>query len=374
MEDVIVRKSEKVIYTILITVFTVIFASCLTDDPLKIPFQSFSPPNLADGWEIATPAEVSIDEEALNDVYRYVHSENNIWQIRSLLVFKDNKLVAESYMKDSNDRTNLRPIWSCTKQVTGILAGIAVDNGLISLNDTIADHLPQVSKYPEKGLITIENLLMMKSGIDFSNDGLSGQSSQLLQQKPSNSLDYILGLGMHSSVGTQFRYKDGDPHIMSAIIQEKTGKTMRDWAWEVLFSKIGVNRLQWITYKDGITMGAFGILTTPRELGKIGQLILNDGMWGTERIVSNTWIHEMTSSRVPANETNIANITFGYMWWKDTVRDVIFTWGHGGQFVFINKDKNLIVVMTSEPRTNDRFEVHAHEGLLIYDRINSITY
>jgi CubicO group peptidase (beta-lactamase class C family) len=108
-------------------------------------------------------------------------------------------------------------------------------------------------------------------------------------------------------------------------------------------------------------------------MGKIGQLILNDGMWGTERIVSSEWIKEMTSSRVPAGETGITNISFGYFWWKDTVRDVDFTWGHGGQFIFINKKKNLIVVITSEPRTNDQFEVNAYEGLSIYDRIDSIT-
>jgi len=365
------RKSEKIGYAILITVFSIFSASCLTDDPLKIPYQGFTPANLADGWEIAAPAEVGINEKALEDVYRYVHSEDNIWQIRSLLVFKDNKLIAESYMKDCEDRTNLRPIWSCTKQVTGILGGIAVDQGLISVNDTLLNHLSQVSKYPEKSHITIENLLMMKSGIDFNNEGMSGQSSQLLQQKPSNSLNYVLGLGMHSSAGKKFSYNDGDPHLISAIVQEETGKTMRDWAQSVLFDKIGIRRLQWITYKDGITFGAFGILTTPREMGKIGQLVLNNGMWKNEKIVSSTWIDEMTSSKVPANETNLTNITFGYQWWKDTARNVSFMWGHGGQFVFINREKNLIVVMTSEPRTNDKFEVHAYEGLSIYDKINN---
>ena len=74
----------------------------------------------------------------------------------------------------------------------------------------------------------------------------------------------------------------------------------------------------------------------------------------------------------PLARSNVNNITFGYFWWKDTVRNVIFAWEHGGQFVFINKDKNLIVVMTSEPRTNDKFEVHAYDGLSIYDRINNI--
>jgi len=347
---------------------------CLTDDPLKMFFQSYTPPNLADGWNIAVPNDECINGEALKDVYRYVHNESNVWQIRSLLVFRNNKLVAESYMKDINDRTNPRAVWSCTKQVTGILTGIAIDQGLITTNDIISGHLPQVSSLHRKSQITIDNLLTMRSGIDYENGGVFGESAKLLRQEPSSSLNFVLDLGMRSTPGTQFYYKDGDPHIISAIIQERTGKTMRDWAWEVLFNKIGISRLSWHTYKDGITLGAFGILTTPRELAKIGQLVLNNGMWESEQIVSNTWINEMTSSKISSNETQEENITFGYFWWKDTGRNILVMRGHGGQFVFINKLKNLIVVITSEPNTQDDFELSLNQGLSIYDRINNIAY
>jgi len=347
---------------------------CLTDDPLKMPFQSYTPTNLADGWSIATPDEEGINGELLKDVYKYVHDEDNFWQIRSLLVFRNNNLVAESYMKDNNDRTNFAAVWSCTKQVVGILTGIAVDKGLISINETISDHLPQVSSaHVDKSNITIDNLLTMRSGIDYENGGISGNSTTLLRQKPSNSLNYVLGLGMSAPPGTKYKYKDGDPQIISAIIQARTGKTTRDWAWEVLFNKIGITKLQWHTYKDGITMGGFGILTTPRELAKIGQLVLNDGMWNGEQVVSSEWITEMTSSKISSNETKENNVTFGYFWWKDTWRDVLMMRGHGGQYVFINKSKNLIVVITSEPNTQDNFQLSLNQGLSIYDEINNIT-
>ena len=355
------KNREIIKHSILLTLLSLILLSCLTDDPLKIPFQSYSPDNLNDGWEIAVPAEVGIDGEALKDVYRYVHNDDNVWQIRSLLVFKDNRLVAESYMKDRGDRINLHPIWSCTKQVTGILAGIAVDEGLISINDTLSDHLPEVAKHPEKSGITIENLLMMKSGINYNNDGYKGEDSKLAREETSNSLNFVLGLGMHASPGTKFRYKNSDPHLISAILQKRTGLTTRDWAQEVLFEKIGITRLEWRTYKDGITFGAFGILTTPREMGKIGQLVANDGIWAEERIVSKDWLDEMTSVKVPPNETHsdvhVDNIAFGYMWWKETVRDVNFTWGHGGQYIIINKNKNLVVVITSERHTTGKYNL-----------------
>jgi len=351
-------------------------SGCLTDDTLKMPFQTFTPPNLADGWDIASPSDLNIDTETLQDVYRYVHNDDGIWQIRSLLVFRNNKLAAESYMKDASDRTNPGTVWSCTKQVVGILTGIAVDQGLLLTTDTISDLLPNVSssQHSDKSQITIDNLLSMRSGIDYENGGISGNSTTLLRQKPPDSLEYVLGLDMDASPGTRYRYKDGDPHIMSAILQERTGRTTRDWAWEVLFKRIGITRLQWHTYQDGITMGGFGILTTPRELAKIGQLVLNDGMWEGEQIVSSAWITEMTSSKISDSETHENNITFGYFWWKDTGRDILIMRGHGGQLVFINKAKNLIVVITSEPNTQDDFELSLNQGLAIYDRIDSITF
>jgi CubicO group peptidase (beta-lactamase class C family) len=115
---------------------------------------------------------------------------------------------------------------------------------------------------------------------------------------------------MHSSPGTSFRYKNSDPHLISAIIQEKAGKTTRDWAKDVLFDKIGITRHEWRTYKDGVTFGGFGILTTPREMGKIGQLVANDGMWNGGQIVSKNWIDEMTTEKILETPTAFTDMAF----------------------------------------------------------------
>jgi len=366
------KKSEVINHAIFIAIILFSLVSCLTSGPLKLPFQSYIPQNLGDGWEIADPADVGMDGEALNDVYRYVHDENNDWQIRSLLVIKNNRLIAESYTKDSNDRNNLHPIWSCTKQVLGILAGIAVDKGFIAIDDTIADHLPQVYEHPEKSGITIENLLTMKSGINFRNDGYSGETSQLARQEPSNSVNFILGLGMRSSPGTRYRYNDGDPHLISAILQERAGKTLHDWAQEVLFDRIGISRIEWREYKDGITFGGFGILTTPREMGKIGQLVANDGIWNGEQIVSKNWIDEMTSEKYsPPGVINMNSTAFGYMWWKNIYRNVNIASGHGGQFILVNREKQLVIVITSEQHPAGHHGLSFDAAFSIYDRINN---
>ena len=228
------KNKQKTCSVVFILAFAmIILMACLSEDPLKMPFQTFVPPNLGDEWVISNPTSENIDGEALKNIYIDVHDDANIWQIRSLLVFRNGRLVAESYMKDANDRINPAAIWSCTKQIVAILTGIAVDQGLISINDPISNHLSQVSssQFSNKSGITIENLLTMRSGINFSNDGLFGQTTQLfLLQNSSNSIDSILGLSMRSSPGTQFHYNDGDLHILSAIHPKNFNPPKSTWS------------------------------------------------------------------------------------------------------------------------------------------------
>jgi CubicO group peptidase (beta-lactamase class C family) len=361
----------KIVKSVFLLMIFLLAASCLSEDRQKLTFTGFSPKDISDGWTISNPTDENIDASRLAGIYADLH-ENDIWQIKSLLVFRNGKLAAESYMKDTNEIVDKTAVWSCTKQFTALLTGIAVEKGLFSVDDPIANHLPRAVSYG-KGHITIKDLLTMKSGIDFNNDGFNGETSKLLREEPGNSLNFILDLGMRSAPGSSFNYNDGDPQIISAIIQERTGKTMKLWAEEVLFDKIGITNLEWLSYKDGITMGAFGILTTPREMAKIGQLVMNNGQWNGEQIVSSAWIHEMTREKVPSGETKETNITFGYYWWRDSNRNIEFMRGHGGQYVFINKDKKLMVVITSEPNTQGNFQLSLNQGLSIYDSINSIT-
>jgi CubicO group peptidase (beta-lactamase class C family) len=369
---------ENVILKIKLIVFISCFflTSCLKEDDLKLPFKTFIPVELNDGWELSTPSEEGIDEAALHEIYKYYHESSDLWQVRSLLVFRNNKLIAESYTKNPNEIAEQIPIWSCTKQVTGLLTGMAIEQQLIeAVNDPIQKYLPEaIARYPDKGAITIRNLLQMESGIAFENDGFSGESNKLLMEVPTNSLDFILALPATYAPGEHFYYKDGDPHLLSAILQRQTGKTVKDWANEVLFTKIGFKNYTWAVYKDGITMGGFGISTTPREMARIGHLVLNKGIWKGQQIVSSEWIDEMTSVKVTADKVDYYGKSFGYQWWIDESRGIVFMAGHGGQHVFVKPAKNLVIVTTAD-KTDDygKFGFTLDKSMDVVDRIDRIT-
>jgi len=344
---------------ILIIGLTFVLSSCISEPELKDPFRNFEPVKIEDGWEISSPSKESIDSLGLVNIFEDFYNDEDIWQVRSLSVYRNGKLVAESYTKDPADRFEPRAIWSCTKQFMGVLVGIAVDQGLInSIDDKIEKYLPEVlNEYPDKKNITIRHLLTMNSGISYNNYGLSGDDAQILQQNPDNYLQFILEKKLYTVPGTDYDYKDGDPQILSSIIQKVTGKPADVWAEEVLFSKIGFDNYEWKRYKDGTTLGSFGIMTTPREMAKLAQTVLNGGIYDGERIVSESWIEQMVYPHMETGDKN-----FGFLWWSYPEYGTYFMSGNGRQLAFVIPEKELIVVITSEANVQGKYNLSTVVG------------
>jgi CubicO group peptidase (beta-lactamase class C family) len=346
-------------------VIVVLTNSCLKDDELNLSFDSYEPINIEDGLVLSNPEDENMDSGLLTDTYRTVYEDDNLWSLRSLLVFRNGKLVAETYLKDKSDITNRHIIWSCTKQVMGVLTGIAIDKGIITdIDDPISNYFDdELTNHSDKADITIRNLITMQSGIDYDNED---ETDEVLQNKPENSIDFVLSQPNFSPPGTNFKYSDGNPHLISGLLQKITGKPTDEWADEVLFSKIELTNYNWVRYKDGVALGGFGIETTPRELAKIALCIAENGQWKGEQVISPNWVEEMTERQVVIDNSIF---DFGYFWWIDSTRNIHFMWGAGGQFGFIIPDKNLVVVMTSFPSTKGEYEVEADEALAIVEKI-----
>jgi CubicO group peptidase (beta-lactamase class C family) len=348
----------------------VILVSCLKEGELKQPYKGYSPVSIGDNWQLSDPASENMNPEALDSIYREVYADEALWMIKSLLVFRNGKLVAESYMKDDSDRTRMDAIWSCTKQVNSIITGIALDKGLIgSVQDPIERYLPDyLEKYPDKKGITIENLLTMKSGIDFDN----GDDSDILRQhKTDNSLDYILSMSLTGQPGTAFKYKDSDPQILSSVVQSATGKPLDEFGKEVLFDPLGIKNYEWYRYSDGVTLGSWGILTTPRELAKIAQCVLDSGKYNNQQVIPEEWLNEMLSIKVPNAHNELA---FGYLWWSYPSKKIYFTWGHGGQYAFIIPSKNMLVLITCLSQVDDDVNVPVEDHLDLAEKIAATAF
>lgn len=324
---------------------------------IEKPRWQFEPLNINDGWEIANPSDANIDSLAIIKIFNNFRSDTSLKRGRSLTIIRNGKLIAEIYTKDQSDRTTPREVWSCTKQVIGILTGLAIDKGIIeSLDDRLDNYLPaECAKYPDKSSITIKHLLQMQSGIS-----QTFYDWRILPElEPETNFhylsDFLLSNPMKTKPGEAYDYKISDPSLLSLVIQSKTGKPTDQWGDENLFSKIEFRNYRWLRFYDGSTFGGFGLETTPRELGKIGLMLVNKGKYKSYQAVSENWVSQMEFNGL------------GYLWGKS--KESSFMAGKGGQYVIYYRNLKLVIVISSEIDLNPIEDLKPVQAFAVADSI-----
>lgn len=352
------------------SIFCVLLAiglgSCLKDENFNLDYQGYVPQSINDDWQVSTPTAEGIDHTFLNAAYELMYQDNRYVMARSLLVFRNGKLVAEAYPNDPNDIYEYVNIQSCTKSITSILTGVAIYNHqLSSLDEQLYDIYPEYfDSEIDKRAITIQDALTMQTGLEFDN----GVHTLEMYQTEGSSIEYILSQKRLYPSGMMMNYNDGAPHLMSKVIEKKTGMQMSQYAAEKLFAPLNITDWYWESSKDKTTYGAFSLYLKPRDFGKIGQLLLQHGTWDNQQLIDSTYLAEATQTKVAAN---FNSEPYGYYFWTLPAIGGYYARGHGGQFLLIVPDKNLVVVYTAWPYTSDEFFDERNELMsLIIDGCN----
>ena len=249
----------------------------------------------------------------------------------------------------------LHNIKSATKSVMSLAFGIAIDRGLIrSVNEPIFSFFPELSdlRSPEKDRIQLVHALTMTMGLKWveaipSNEG---DNDEVRMHMASDPCRYVLGLPVTAPPGQEFFYNTGALTLLSAIIRRATGKPARricarercSSPWALLKSNgLGLRA----------TRDAGGRLRLrPRDMAKIGQLVLAGGRWNDNQIVSKAWIETSTARKLKATD----NQSYGYLWWLGRARlneRKVVHWigalGRGGQYIRIVPELDLVVAVTA---------------------------
>jgi len=324
-------------------------SGCFFDGDLKHD-TGVVPDELDDGWEIDTPESVGLSSKALRDIHEELLREDRYRGALSFLVVKDGRLVFETYLRKRSDQRIAAPIQSATKSVTSLMLGIALDRGDVSSVElTLGEIFPDETKGLDgrKKDITLDDLLTMRSGLDFDNQDFYADQ---LDDEPADRLRYLLEKPLYADPGAKFDYRDIDPQLVSDAMTRLSGITELELAEETLFPALGIDNYYWEPWPDGVTLGAAGLLLTPRDFAKLGQMVLDGGVWKGERVVSEGWLAISTTEQVLSDEKNPAGgfFPYGYYWW--IVPDVGFVaWGHGGQFILVVPARSMVLVQTAYP-------------------------
>lgn len=269
-------------------------------------------------------------------------------KINSVLITQGAKRIF-SYYKNKKQANKLHKINSCTKSIISILIGIAFDQKLLTSLDTpVHTFFPKIFETQSdksKMDITIRHLITMTDGLDFPEFGEWDCFAPMVYH--TDIVQFVINRRMLHTPGTHMNYNSGASHILSAIIQKVSGMKTEDFAKKHLFSHLGITEFRWYVDKMNINKGADGLVMKVNDMEKIGLMMLDRGMFGSKRILSEDWISDST-------KPNLITYDFighyGKHWWCDDYKGipVYFALGFGGQFIIIIPDLNITITVTSD--------------------------
>ncbi len=305
------------------------------------------------------------------DLYLDDNYSPAIGQVRVVLVMVDGQPVAQRYRGGASASSSM-DTHSVTKSVTATLVGIAVDEGLLTLDDRLVDLLPRHADVmsPAVQSITVRQLLTMTGGL--AGDLPDGS----VNPRPTTK-DWVRELLAHGTVvppGQRFSYSSTSSNLLAAILVEATGMPLMDYARPRLFDPLGIDttgaalpRLAtvdgdegvwraydaasfgWLRDPTGVELGCCSLKMSAVDMAKLGQLYLQDGRWDGHELVPASWVRQATTAHVVGLPPAVLE-SYGYHWWVTTARGhpAFAAVGFGGQLVEVVPDLRLVVVTAAE--------------------------
>lgn len=314
------------------------------------------------------------------ELHRYIAestgNESNICQICAI---KNGEIVYEDAWRGFENDTPVN-INSITKGIMALLTGIAIDRGLIaSTEQKVLDFFPDYTvKRGEKTIydVTLKHLLTMTAPYKYRSEPWTKVCTSSDWTKAALDL-----LGGRSGITGEFKYATLGIQILAGIIENASGMKCIDFANQYLFQPLGIpehemhgdsskedqfdffmnktpRRNEWYTDPAGTVTAGWGLTLTAHDMAKIGWMLLNGGVYQDKRVLSDTWITEMTAPRIHLDE-RFGNMDYGYLWYRlDKVKPVFAAIGDCGNVIYANEEKEITVGVTGtfKPRIFDRVD------------------
>jgi CubicO group peptidase (beta-lactamase class C family) len=322
---------------------------------LPAVYRYVSPPRLSDGIRVgeAGPATLPLEvaEQLVNGVITNTYAD-----VRSILVYRKGALLLEEYFYGF-DRHRPHGMRSFTKSVISLLAGAAIDRGLLRSDEPALARLGYSTVRnpdPRKARVTLTHLLSNQSGLACNEYDRNSPGNEVQLYETSDWVEAFVDLPMVADPGTIAHYCSGGFLAVGRMIERATGKPLPDFADEVLFKPLGIARAdwKWNFTLDRSQRNEFGqIYLRPRDMLKLGILIQDRGKWQDRRVVSASWIDAAIARQSRIDDSDYG-LGIWHRWYNvqtpagDRRADTIMLSGNGGQKVYIVPSLDLIVVST----------------------------
>jgi CubicO group peptidase (beta-lactamase class C family) len=369
-------------------------AFLLASDPAARPAGADSWPT--NGWPIATPGSVGLDEQVLLNLNKDMTSGKYSQMMDGFAVFRCGQKVfertyphdyAKLYGKEAAERgpynerltgrynyfdpywfpyyhgTDLHTMQSVSKTVTSVVIGAAMQRGdfKAGLDTPVLKYFdPPIGKSKVKNVddrkrrMTLRDLLTMTAGFEWNDEGfITGdpRNDTSLMEASDDWVQYAIDKPMVAEPGRVWNYNSGATELLAYIFKKETGQDIDDYGQKYLFAALGI-RHEWKRTYLGVVDTEGGLYLNGSDLAKIGYLYLQDGVWDGQRIVSSKWVKESVTPyfQTDAEEQFKDGFMYGFKWWlyklPDSTEYVWMCRGFGGQNLQVFPKEGLIVTFT----------------------------
>jgi CubicO group peptidase (beta-lactamase class C family) len=312
-------------------------------------------------WPVSTPEAEGMDSAGLVRLIENVGS----FKQDSLTIIRHGKIVADVYYAPfvAGISHDLR---SVTKSIVGTLTAIELNKGdLDSVDHPVVDLFSdkQVQNVDDrKRTISVQNLLDMTSGIEWTERTYTPDETLAQMYESADRTAFVLDRPMAGAPGARFNYAGGNPYLLSALINRKSGQNALDFARKELFGPLGIKSAKWgEPDAQGVIDGEANLSLSPHDMARIGHLYLHDGQWDGKQLILPSWVARAKAGPVVA--TN--GFHYGNLWWSLPEKGAYMARGRHSQLILVIPKLDVVVAMTGHlPDT----EFYSPSGL-----INSIT-
>jgi len=285
--------------------------------------------------ELSSPESVGIDETAITAFADALDEEG--LGVHGLVIARHGRVAAEGWWHPYRpDEPHM--MFSVSKAFTSMAVGLAIDEGLLRLDEPTHDIFPEYREIPGQ---TVRHLLTMTSGHDADLFGV-------FRELPGRDwVELFFEVEAPWQPGTHFVYSTAASYMLAAAVVRRSGVSLTEYLDGRLFGPLGWPTPSWERDARGIEHGGTGLKLTTRQLAQFGQLLLQRGSWEGRQLVPAEWIDEASAyqTRNPWFGHHESEVGYGFQLWRSS---------HGfradgmcGQFAVVVPELDLVVATTS---------------------------
>jgi CubicO group peptidase (beta-lactamase class C family) len=311
----------------------------------ELPLEPAAKPATMNPLPRSTPEAEGVSSEVLLELITTL--ETQVTELHSLMLVRHGRVVAEGWWAPYTPG-DMHSMYSVTKSFNSTAVGMAVDAGLLTVDDLVSSFFPELmpaAPAPAFQSMTVKHLLTMATG--HTQDVLDG-----MRRAPAGAwTKAFFETAVPSTPGTTFFYNSGASYVLGAIVQKLTGQTVEEYLTPRLFEPLGISNRIWGASPEGVNMTDGGLSITTEELAKFGQFYLQKGQWDGQQLVSEEWATDATSKQISTGADNGNwNFGYGYQFWRSPLG--FRADGSLGQFSFVVPDQDLVLAITAATSNN----------------------